>query len=161
MRARWKGRRHPPRGLALVMLGLVGLLTFILAAHSTTAREQRSRPSQGQTLNSSLRLTLSVTSHVWYGRQVYKLTNQSQVALRQIVVYNWSNQVLAPLEIGLTPQIDLNTCRPLTNPPYSLPAGNSLWFAGSTPPPAKFTVMWNSPQGTALYQVLAVSNKCE
>lgn len=102
------------------------------------------------------KLSLHSVHAIWYGRPVYVLTNQSNETLPHIVVYNWAGSALTPLEIGTRNAKNLQSSAPLNHPPYILSPGSSLWFAGSTSPPAKFTVMWNGPSKKTVYEFLSV-----
>jgi len=62
--------------------------------------------------------------------------------------------MLTPLYIGHRAPANLATRSPLGRSPVTLPPGASMWVAGSSLPPAQFTVMWQGDKGAA-YDVLS------
>jgi hypothetical protein len=118
----------------LALCGCLGIWTYVNGHHGAKATLA---PSVG-------RITLQYTGTDWYGKPVYKLTNLSDVPVQRIVLKNWSQVTLPYLYIGQhlsTSQIHARV--PLSTPPYTVEAGDSLWFVGTTKPPARFILMWN------------------
>lgn len=140
-----------------LLSGLFVSLALLYRLFTTNAVKGGIAPQPGGPVHlAPPKLVLSQTRAYWYSRPVYKLTNESGGTLSTVVVYNWAGNALTPLEIGIHNTKDLNTCPPLGNPPYFLKSGNSLWFVGSTEPPAQFTVMWHGPENQAEYEVLSI-----
>ncbi|MCL6633491.1 MAG: hypothetical protein K6T63_12775 [Alicyclobacillus herbarius] len=89
---------------------------------------------------------LAPTHLVWRGRPVYRLWNPSPHPLHHIALNSLSEEPLVLLAITPTANPP-RFCDPLANPPYTLPAGGSLWFVGPKPPPLKIIVHWQDTEG--------------
>ncbi|MBX5435824.1 MAG: hypothetical protein IRZ33_01250 [Alicyclobacillaceae bacterium] len=98
-------------------------------------------------------LILSPAEQTWQGVPVFRLDNQLPRPLQHMTIIGWSGNPLPILGLA-DPGTDQTKRPPLDlaplPPPYTLPAGGSVWFADGDPAPVDVTVTWME-RGRARY----------
>lgn len=96
-----------------------------------------------ENVGQSRRLHLVFTHNTWYGKPIYRLTNQSSTTLAHVSLESWSDESLPILYIGQQqPATWPSDAEALNHPPYLLAPEESLWFVGPRNPPVKFELHW-------------------
>lgn len=104
---------------------------------------------------STLPLSIRATAATWNGRPVYRLVDQSNEALSNLVVYSWSNEPIPIVWSGNTLPNPFPEHAPVAAAPVKVLPGQSAWFEFGEAPPQKVTVVWRHGD-RAVYEVLTI-----
>ncbi|MCL6516902.1 hypothetical protein [Alicyclobacillus sp.] len=105
------------------------------------------------------RLVIQSTPWTWHHHPVYRLLNASTEPLTTVHVYSWSEEKLPVLAIGREAPSTIGSEPALQQPPYNLPAGQSLWFVGPDAESDRpFTVTWRDG-GRVAWAVVRTSSQ--
>ncbi len=88
-------------------------------------------------------LVLTDTGQMWFGKPIYQVENRSGSTLSHVVLKSLSGESLPVLDVGQsTPRAWPTRSSQIRSAPFTLQAGQSMWFVGPKNPPVQFELLW-------------------